>query len=274
MMALTFTPKVTELWKPSSYRTSISPQLTSFPVRCGRRESKYCRCGGRLERRKFSRGHRVLGQSLFCSATTDAHPRLNCRFWRLHKVDVERGWPSCPTAIGETELLHPSPTDGAIPPALICATCARNSALQKLGADRHALGIFHKDIEKAAFHQLELSAMHFDLLRSFLGISRCSVFYDSDWWRRWVCRLSASASVAVFDARTAQDEKQDSGLDWFGTRRRGMRPSGTRNHPWIDRFFMAETKNRMKCSVLYQDKVNAAGFPNTVGDMNLAAWRS
>ena len=46
---------------------------------------------------------------------------------------------------------------------------------------------------------------------------------------------------------------------------------GLANHPWIDRFFMADTKSGKKCLVLYQDKINAAGFPNAVEDLNLAA---
>jgi hypothetical protein len=47
---------------------------------------------------------------------------------------------------------------------------------------------------------------------------------------------------------------------------------GLANHPWIDRFFVAVTRDgNNKCLVLYQDKINAVGFTKAVDDLNLAA---
>ena len=162
-------------------------------------------------------------------------------------------------------------TDGAIPPALICVTCERNSALRKLGADKHALGIFHNDIANAAFDQLELSAMHFDLLRSVWELpvvpSSMTVTGGEAWYADLRFRRQLKSSGTGILQMKAKK------VVW-----NGLEPvvgvyyhPGLANHPWIDRFFMADTKNGKKCLVLYQDKINAAGFPNAVEDLNLAA---
>ena len=162
-------------------------------------------------------------------------------------------------------------TDGAIPPALICVTCERSPALRDLGADKHALGIFHNDIANAAFDQLELSAMSFDLFRSVWGLPVVPLNMAVVGGETWYADLRFRRKLKCLTSGILETKAKK--VVWTG-----LKPvigayyhPGLANHPWIDRFFMADTKSGKKCLVLYQDKINAAGFPDAVKDLNLAA---
>ena len=165
-------------------------------------------------------------------------------------------------------------TDNAIPPTLICSAFKMDFALRQLGADKHAFGIFRNDIDNDAFNELELSAMSFDLLRSVWEMkvipSSMEVSSGLPWYSdlRFPCSLRTSKE-GILQTKGQKQKK----VVWSG-----LTPivgvyyhPGLGNHPWIDRFFVAQTKDEKKCLVLYQDKINAAGFPDAVNDLNLAA---
>lgn len=162
-------------------------------------------------------------------------------------------------------------TDSAIPPALICVVCRENSELHRLGADKHALGIFHNDIKNAAFDQLELSAMQFDLFRSIFELDVVPLSMTLNGGHAWYSELRfrrslqpSTAGILVMNGKK---------VVWTGlVPKLGVYyPPGLANHPWIDRFFVAETKQEERCLVLYQDKINSTGFPGAVEDLYLAA---
>lgn len=166
-------------------------------------------------------------------------------------------------------------TDDAIPPTLICSAFRIVSRLQQLDADKHAFGIFHNDIDNDAFNQLELSAKSFDLLRSVWGMNVIPSSMKICNGPLWYSELRFPRSMQTSDKGILQTKgQQQKEVVWSG-----LRPKigvyyhpGLANHPWIDRFFVAQAKDEsQKCLVLYQDKINAAGFPNAVKDLNLAA---
>lgn len=163
-------------------------------------------------------------------------------------------------------------TDNAVPPLLVCAAYRDQPELQKYGEYEYLKNIFQNDMKFTAFDQLELSARNYDLFRSTLGApvvpSSLQMEKSPDWYKELkfppLDKKVSKESILVVRGK----EVQWSGLTpVVGT----YYHPGLKNHPWIDRFFIATGTEERQCLVLYQDKINARGFPNAVSDLNRAA---
>jgi hypothetical protein len=135
------------------------------------------------------------------------------------------------------------------------------------------MAIYHNCIENDAFDQLELSSMHFDLLRSIWEMNVVPTSLPIEGAPKWYSNLTFPCRMTTSTSGILAWEGAEKKLVW-----NGLQPKlgeyyhpGQANHPWIDRFFIAVTKDGKKCLVLYQDKINAVGFTKAVGDLNLAA---
>ena len=172
--------------------------------------------------------------------TLDSNTVLAIEAYLKNMMEQGGGWACRPPQVRSL-----CSTDYSIPPAIICSAFQMHSELQQLGADKHAFGIFCHDIDKDAFHQLERSAMSFDLLRSVWKMnvipSSMRVSGGLPWYSdlRFPRRSMRTSQEGILETKGQQT------VVWSGlTPRVGVYyHPGLGNHPWIDRFFVAETKD-------------------------------
>ena len=169
--------------------------------------------------------------------------------------------------------------DNTIPPILIYTAYRKTSIVEEEFAHKYVLNIFHDGIANDAFDQLELWARNYDLLRSIWNLrvipqSMDVVVPNYREVKRWYkqLRLPKMAKLSGEGILKVIGKK----VQWSG-----LQPEygvyyhpGLSNHPWIDRFFLAETEGPDRtmefCLVLYQDKINSAGFSDSVKHLNFA----
>ena len=138
--------------------------------------------------------------------------------------------------------------------------------------------IFFNNIVLSAQKQLEEAAKQYDLLRATWRLNvipHAITIAGAGTELAWFKSLQFPEITSVSNSSLFKQKKQ--GESWAGLDiRKGVyyHPNVS-NHSMIDRFFLAEgagENGRIRnCLVLYQDKVNAAGFTGAVVGMNRAA---
>ena len=166
----------------------------------------------------------------------------------------------------------------AIPPAIM-VTCLERRNKQRADIAKH---IFSNNIVLGAPKQLEEAAKQYDLLRATWRLNvipHAITIAGAGTELAWFKSLQFPEITSVSKSSLFKQKKEGKSVIpvWAGLDiQKGVyyHPNVS-NHAMIDRFFLAEgagENGRIRnCLVLYQDKVNAAGFTGAVAGLNRAA---
>ena len=158
--------------------------------------------------------------------------------------------------------------------------------------DHPGVKLFQVSAFVDATKQLEKCGMYYDQFRAFYELpvvpeevfvhnSKNSVFFRSLRFPRDIAYeeydKGSIFQTSAGETKGSSQKKKEKRLHcqirdgWQPASNRYMLPS-VANHPFIDRACVAfDPSGKNRCLVIYQDKINAAGFPKAVSDLNAAA---